>query len=78
MYAMQSSLARSSKGKQNKRQQTPTFKNFGVDGFPVENHFVNKDGKEKVDMVMKNIKMGDKIDKTPLDTKGVKVMNMGF
>lgn len=77
MFAMQSSLARSSKGKQNKRQQTPTFKNFGVDGFPVENHFVNKDGKEKVDMVMKNIKMGDKIDKTPLDTKGIKVMDMG-
>ncbi len=78
MFAMQSALARSSKGNQKKRQQTPTFNNFGVEGFPVENHFVNKDGKEKVDMVMKNIKMGDKIDKTALDTKGIKVMDMGF
>lgn len=78
LTAMQSSFARTSQMGKKKRMDNPQFKNYGVKGFPVETHFVNKDGKEKMDMIMKNFKTGDKIDRSPFDTKGVKIMSMGF
>lgn len=75
--AMQSSFARTQQAG-NKKQASPSFNSYGVKGFPVETHFTDINGKETVDMYMKNFKTGDQIDRTPLDTKGVKIMSMGF
>ena len=51
---------------------------YGVKGFPIETHFTDSKGKETVDMYIKKFKTGDQIDRSPLDTKGVKIMSMGF
>lgn len=77
LSAMQNSFA-SSQQAGKRKQVNPSFDTYGVKGFPIETHFTNKDGKEKVDMFMKNFKTGNEIDRSPLDTKGVKITSMGF
>ncbi|MEZ5040419.1 MAG: DUF4412 domain-containing protein [Saprospiraceae bacterium] len=78
LSAMQRAFSQYSNGKQKKNQKVPMLINYGIEGFPVENHFVDKNGKDKMDMIMKNLKMGNDIDKSPLKTDGVKIMSVGF
>ncbi|NRB47003.1 MAG: hypothetical protein HRU41_04980 [Saprospiraceae bacterium] len=77
LNVMQSSFARTQQAG-NKKQAHPSMNTYGVKGFPIETHFTDSKGKETVDMYIKKFKTGDQIDRSPLDTKGVKIMSMGF
>lgn len=52
--------------------------NYGYEGFPILSTTVSKDGKETTIMHIKDILIGDQIDRSIFDIEGVKVTNLGF